>query len=101
MTDTSSRWLVHFADRDPLEVTCSPAADLAHLLRTYADAIAAEPIAELVQTCGRCEHLARPGLIDDGYCDGARPGLTLAYGYLHVLPADRGADCAEFSEVAL
>lgn len=98
MTDTSWRWLVHFADRDSLEVTCSPAADLAHVLRIYSDAIAAEPIAEPAQSCRSCEHFARPGLTDDGYCDGARPGLTPAYGYLHVLPADRGANCSEFIE---
>ena len=101
MTDTSSRWLVHFADRESIEVTFAPAADLAWVLQDYGDAIAAEPIIEPAQDCRRCKHFARPGLTDDGYCDGARPGLTLAYGYLHVLPADRGADCAEFSEVAL
>lgn len=45
--DTETRhfgWLVHFADRDPVEVYCNPDADLANIMQTYPDALAAEPI---------------------------------------------------------
>lgn len=94
MPDTASRWLVHFAGREPVEVTCAPAADLALVLRTYPDAIAAEP----AQSCRRCAHFTRPGL-SSGYCGAGVLGLVLAYGYLSALPADRGAACDEFAEV--
>ena len=100
MTDTSSRWVVHFGNRESIEVTCSPAADLAHVLRCYSDAMAAEPIAAPEQVCRHCEHFARPGLSDTGYCS-VRADLTLAYGALRALPADRGAGCSEFVEGAL
>ena len=39
-------WLVHFADREPLEVYCNPDADFANIMQTYPDALAAEPIPE-------------------------------------------------------
>lgn len=94
MTDTSSRWLVHFADRESIEVTFAPAADLAWVLQDYGDAIAAEP----AQSCRRCAHFTRPGL-SSGYCGAGVLGLVLAYGYLSALPADRGATCDEFAEV--
>ncbi|WP_291981806.1 hypothetical protein [Candidatus Accumulibacter sp. ACC005] len=45
---TSWRWLVHFADRDSLEVSVSPAASHAEVLASYPDALAAETfVAEL------------------------------------------------------
>lgn len=44
--------------------------------------------------CRRCANFRRPGL-SDGYCI-ARADLVLAYGRLHLLPADRGAWCAQF-----
>lgn len=37
-------WLLHFSDRDPLEVAFSPAATHAEVLDAYPDAAAAEPI---------------------------------------------------------
>ncbi|MEF8730286.1 MAG: hypothetical protein V5B34_19120 [Accumulibacter sp.] len=37
-------WLIHFADRDPLEVCFSPEAGHAEVLDTYPSALAAEPI---------------------------------------------------------
>lgn len=101
MTDTSSRWLVHFADRESIEVTFAPAADLAWVLQDYGDAVAAEPITEPAQDCRRCEHFAQPGLSDPGYCGAGLPGLVLACGVLHVLPADHGANCGEFIEARL
>jgi len=38
-------WLIHFADRDTLKVTFSPAVTQAEALAGYPDALAAEPIA--------------------------------------------------------
>ena len=45
---TSWRWLVHFADREPVEVYCNPDADFANIMQTYPDALAAEPILERI-----------------------------------------------------
>ncbi len=43
-TATASRWwLIHYADRDPLEVACYPDATHAEMLERYPDAITAEP----------------------------------------------------------
>jgi hypothetical protein len=43
-TATTSRWwLIHYPDRDALEVTCYPDATHAEILERYPDAIAAEP----------------------------------------------------------
>ena len=39
-------WLIHFADRNPLEVTFSPMVNHAGALACYPDAIAAEPLPE-------------------------------------------------------
>ncbi|WP_291981959.1 MULTISPECIES: hypothetical protein [unclassified Candidatus Accumulibacter] len=41
---TASRWLIHFADREPLEVALSPAVSHAETLASYPEALAAEPI---------------------------------------------------------
>ena len=38
------RWLIHFADRDPVEVTFSPMVNHEWALACYPDAVAAEPI---------------------------------------------------------
>ena len=41
---TASRWwLIHFPDRDPLEVACCPEATHAEILERHPDAVAAEP----------------------------------------------------------
>jgi len=42
--ESSPRWLLHFADRNPLTVACTPAASHAEVLAIYPDALAAEPI---------------------------------------------------------
>lgn len=42
---TAFRWLIHYADRDPVEVTCSPKLTHDEVLNLYPDAIAAEPMA--------------------------------------------------------
>lgn len=43
---TSWGWLLHFADRESLEVYCNPDATHAAILERYPDALAAEPIPE-------------------------------------------------------
>jgi len=41
---TASRWwLLHFADREPLEISCTPPATHADILERHPDAVAAEP----------------------------------------------------------
>jgi len=43
-TATASRWwLIHYPDRDPVEVACCPEATHAEILERHPDAIAAEP----------------------------------------------------------
>jgi len=43
-TATASRWwLIHYADRDPVEVACCPEATHAGILERHPDAITAEP----------------------------------------------------------
>jgi hypothetical protein len=46
--------------------------------------------------CYRCRHCKRPGL-SDGYCT-VRTDLPHAYGFMHVLPPCRGAQCGKFKE---
>jgi len=43
-TATASRWwLIHYPDRDPMEVSCTPPATHAEILERHPDAVAAEP----------------------------------------------------------
>ena len=42
-TPTASRWLFHFADREPMEVVFTPAVSDPSALACYPDAVAAEP----------------------------------------------------------
>lgn len=115
-TDTAppvraTRWLIHYADREPLEVWFSPAADHAEALMGYPDAVAAEPLLEMLaqsaheparqsaaRGCSTCRHRRRPGL-SEGYCGGGRDDLAGAYGAHHPLrrlPADQGESCASY-----
>ena len=59
---TSWGWLLHFADREPLEVYCSPTATHAAILERYPDALAAEPIPERTAPV-EAEAVAWPSLI--------------------------------------
>lgn len=105
-------WLIHFLDREPLEVWFSPAADHAEALVADPDAVAAEPLPEVrtppvrneVRTettargCKSCRHRKRPGL-SAGYCGGGRDDLLGAYGEHHPLrklPDDQGESCASY-----
>ena len=116
-TDTAphvraTRWLIHFLDREPLEVWFAPAADHDEALAAYKDAVAAEPLAGVsvsavsasvsaestARGCSTCRHRKRPGLSSPGYCSG-RDDLASAYGLHHPLrklPDDQGASCASY-----
>jgi hypothetical protein len=107
----ATRWLLHYADRDPLEVWFAPAADHDEVLAAYRDAVAAEPLSEMLaqsvqqsvqqsaaRNCSTCRHRKRPGL-SAGYCGGGRDDLPPAYGLHHPLrklPDDQGASCASY-----
>lgn len=107
----ATRWLVHFLDREPMEVHFAPAGHHAEALAAYRDAVAAEPLPEVrtpvrnpVRTetaaggCSMCRHRRRPGL-SAGYCGGGRDDLSGAYGLHHPLrklPDDQGESCASY-----
>ena len=107
----ATRWLIHFLDREPLEVWFAPAADHAEALAGYPDAVAAEPLAGVsvsavsvsvstetaARGCSTCRHRKRPGL-SPGYCSG-RDDLPGAYGLHHPLgklPDDQGVACTSY-----
>jgi hypothetical protein len=46
---TSRWWLIHYPDRDPLEVCCCPEATHAGILGEFPDAVAAEPFTPTVR----------------------------------------------------
>ncbi|MBH2009040.1 MAG: hypothetical protein I8H71_04985 [Xanthomonadaceae bacterium] len=49
-TATVSRWwLIHYLDRDPVEVACCPDATHADILERHPDAVAAEPFAPTIR----------------------------------------------------
>ena len=49
-TATASRWwLIHYPDRDPVEVACCPEATHADILEQYPDAVAAEPFTPTIR----------------------------------------------------
>ena len=49
-TATASRcWLIHYTDREPMQVLCVPDANHAEILEWYPDAVAAEPFAAIIR----------------------------------------------------
>ena len=49
-TATASRWwLIHYPDRDPVEVACCPEATHAEILERHSDAVAAEPFTPTIR----------------------------------------------------
>ena len=46
---TSHYWLLHYTDREPLEVTCSPSATHAGILERHPNAVAAEPFVHSIR----------------------------------------------------
>lgn len=64
--DLASRWwLIHFPDREPLELACFPPATHAEILEHHPVAIAAEPFTpatpEPARACSTCSHICRSG----------------------------------------
>jgi hypothetical protein len=94
-------WVLHFTDREPMEVWFWPVVSHDEALAAYPDAVAAEPIRqqEPPRSCRTCRHLRRPGL-SDGHC-GGRDDLPPAYTAGHPLrrlPDDGGASCTTWEE---
>ncbi|SBT04588.1 hypothetical protein PROAA_1310006 [Candidatus Propionivibrio aalborgensis] len=49
-TATASRWwLIHYHDRDPMEIACCPEATHAEILERHPDAVAAEPFTPTIR----------------------------------------------------
>jgi hypothetical protein len=102
----SNAWLLHYADRESMEVWFAPAVDRGEALAAYPDAVAAEPVPEYSARacepdCSTCRHRKRPGLSAPGYCSG-RDDLPGAYGEHHPLrrpPDDNGASCASYHPI--
>lgn len=46
---TSRWWLIHYADRDPVEVACCPEATHAEILERHPDAVEAEPFTPAIR----------------------------------------------------
>jgi hypothetical protein len=93
---TSYRWLIHFAEREPLEVFTHPDASISRMLREYPDCVAAEPLLEPVHSCVICGNSRQPGA--SRYCR-VRPELPPAYGDRHplrLLPDDGGDGCEQW-----
>ncbi|MBX3678548.1 MAG: hypothetical protein KF710_00040 [Rhodocyclaceae bacterium] len=107
----ATRWPLHFADGDPLEVLFALPVDHVEALAAEADAIAHKPVVEVrkalvrsevrrefpARCCWACRHCKRPGL-SAGYC-GGRDDLPPAYGLYHPLrklPADQGTSCGSY-----
>ncbi|MDP1527506.1 MAG: hypothetical protein Q8M20_17000 [Rhodocyclaceae bacterium] len=42
-------WLLHYPDRDPVEVSCTPPATHAEILERHPDAVAAEPVTPTIR----------------------------------------------------
>ena len=92
-TDIRSRWwLLHFADREPVEVACFPDVSHDEILERHPDAIAAEPIPlrsnETSRACSTCEHVTRRG----GCGEPVKAGLSDLPGVIFYGP-DKGATC--------
>ena len=110
-------WLIHFSDREPVYVTCSPAATHAEVLQGIPDAVAAEPgkgvlclapapefgppcLADSYDdriTCPQCENFTYSGI-----CNVARPGgpVSAQKGYRPARP-DMRQRCSGFESKPL
>lgn len=97
-TATASRWwLIHFPDRDPLEVACYPDATHTDILERHPDAIAAEPIPPKptpVPACNTCQHRPpRHRESDTAPCgEPVAAGLSAVPGVIRYSP-DNGKTC--------
>ena len=61
-------WLLHYPDREPVEVASFPPATHAEILERHPDAVAAEPINQAAPACSSCTHATGRG--------NTRQGLT-------------------------
>ncbi len=88
----STWWLVHYPDREPVEVACFPDVSHDEILERHPDAIAAEPIPlrsnETSRACSTCEHVTRRG----GCGEPVKAGLSDLPGVIFYGP-DKGATC--------
>lgn len=97
-TSTASCWwLIHYPDREPLELACYPDATHAEILERHPDAVVAEPIPPKpapVPACNTCQH--RPPRHRDGNpapCgDPVAAGLSDVPGVIRYSP-DNGKTC--------
>ena len=92
-TATASRWwLIHYPDREPVEVASFPPASHADILERHPNAIAAEPFnqaePETVRTCSTCAHVTGRG----GCGEPVAAGLSDLPGVIRYSP-DQGATC--------
>lgn len=89
----SHRWLIHYSDRDLVEVACWPDATHAEILERYSDAIAAEPlnpakVEPRTRLCETCAHKTGRG----GCGEPVEAGLSDIPGVIRYNP-DQGATC--------
>ena len=94
----SIRWLIHYSDRDPVELACYPDATHAEILEWHPDAIAAEPInlrkPEPARSCSTCQHRPpRHRDSDTAPCgEPVAAGLSAVPGVIRCSP-DNGKTC--------
>ncbi|MGQ5487559.1 hypothetical protein ACUH78_01840 [Thauera sp. ZXT1-4] len=116
-TDTAppiraTRWLLHYADREPMEVWFAPAVDHAEVLAAHPAALAAEPIPErdITRTANAREHAELLALISAIYAgdtdadraealDAALADPEGALTCYRAIAAERGITAAAMREV--
>lgn len=85
----ATRWLLHYADRDPVEVWFAPAVTHAEVLAAEPGAVAAEPVHERVgtrpATSGECDELL--ALVEAIYADDTEQDRQEAIGAALLDPA--------------
>ncbi len=97
-TATASRWwLLHFPDREPVEVACFPPAIHAEMLERHPEAIAAEPIHQATPepahtSCDTCTHVTGRVTGRGGCGEPVAAGLSNVVGVVVYSP-DQGATC--------
>ena len=93
-TGTASRWwLIHYPDREPVQVASFPPVTHAELLEHHPEAIAAEPINQAAPkpactSCATCTHVTGRG----GCGEPVAAGLSDVVGVIRYSP-DGGATC--------
>lgn len=85
-------WLLHYPDRELVEVACFPPATHADILERHPEAIAAEPFepatSEPTRACSTCAHACRSGCCGEPVA----AGLSDLPGVIRYHP-DQGATC--------